>query len=164
MATPPKFAAGDKLRQFCRALGARLQGIRATGFGGRPGSSVRQVAQPVSLHPTRQPSHGLRNLVLLVVVVAGGALALQWSSLRESTRIGASYAARVGCVCHFVSGRDLKSCEADLAIAPLGGVAGKVWLSVDDAGRSVRAGLPLLGHQSASYDRSYGCRLEPWEN
>lgn len=116
------------------------------------------------MHPVRQPSRWLRNLVILIVLLGGGLLAWQWSALRERTLIGSAYAARVGCVCRFVSQRDLKSCEADLAIAPLDGVAGAVSLSADEDTRSVTAGLMLLGHQTARYDPAYGCRLDPWDN
>ncbi|WP_246543583.1 hypothetical protein [Novosphingobium profundi] len=156
MATPPKFAAGDKLRAGWRELVGALGRVRRGPSASRRG--------PAPAYPVRQPSRWLRNLVLVGLVVGGSVLAWQWSSLRERTLIGSAYAARIGCVCHFVSQRDLKSCEGDLAIAPLSGVAGMVWLDADDAERSVSAGLPLLGSQTAHYDRDYGCRLEPWKD
>ncbi|MCJ2183629.1 hypothetical protein MTR62_13140 [Novosphingobium sp. 1949] len=150
MATPPKFAAGDKLR----ALGRRLV---ATGQALRPGTARRAP-------PTRQPSHWLRNTLALAVLAGAGVLVWQWNDLRERTVIGSAYAARIGCVCHFVSQRGIKACEADLAIAPLPGVAGMVTLDADDKRRTITAGLPLLGEQKAHYDPAYGCRLDPWED
>lgn len=151
MATPPKSGAGDKLRQVWRQRQASL----GRGALGRGGARAGQAG--------RQPSRWLRNLVVLALLVGAGLLAWQWADLRERTRIGGAYAARLGCVCRYVSQRDLKSCEADLAVAPLGGIAGRVWLREDADTRSVSAGLPLLGYQSARYDSRHGCRLEPWD-
>lgn len=143
MATPLKFPAGDK-RDKASAVGqSRLEPAR---------------------YPIRQPSHWLRNTLVLLGLAGAGLLVWQWSDLRERTLIGSAYAARVGCVCHLVSQRDLKSCEADLAIAPLDGVAGMVSLHADDKARTVTAGLPLLGSQTARFDARYGCRLDPWED
>lgn len=143
MATLLKLLTGDK-----------TQGTRSSGGSG--GGAPQ--------HPVRQPSRWLRNTLVLILLVSAGLLAWQWNGLRARTRIGAAYAARNGCVCHLISRRDLKSCEADLAIAPLEGVAAMVSLSANDKTQTVTAGLPLLGHASAHYDADYGCRLDPWDD
>ncbi|WP_174523862.1 hypothetical protein [Novosphingobium naphthalenivorans] len=112
---------------------------------------------------TRQPSRWLRNLILLVIVAALAILGWRWNSLREEALVGAAYGARVGCVCRYVSQRPLKSCEGDLKMAGLGRVAGLVSLSDDPETKTVRAGVPLLAHQSATFDEKTGCQLEPWD-
>ncbi|KHK89667.1 hypothetical protein [Novosphingobium malaysiense] len=117
-----------------------------------------------SAHPTRQPSRWLRNLVIVVLLGAALALAWSWNDMRERVLVGSAYGARVGCVCRYVSHRSLDSCEGDLAVAGLGPVASAVSLSDDDETRTVTAGLPLLGHQSATFDEKAGCQLEPWQD
>jgi hypothetical protein len=112
---------------------------------------------------TRQPSRWLRNLILTALMLAAAMLAWNWKPLREEALTGAAYGARVGCVCRYVSQRSLKSCEGDLKVAGLGRVAGLVSLSDDPATRTVRAGIPLLARQSATFDAKGGCQLEPWE-
>lgn len=135
MATPGKWRAGDN-----------------PAAGGR-----------ASPYATRQPSRWLRNSVLLALIVTVVALAASWKSLREQALVGAAYGARVGCVCHFVSQRSLNSCEGDLKVAGLGRVAGLVSLSADDQAQTVKAGIPLLASQSATFGPKTGCQLEPWD-
>lgn len=118
----------------------------------------------VSSYLTRQPSRWLRNLVLLALILAVAAVAWSWRSLREQALVGAAYGARVGCVCRYVSQRSLGSCQGDIRVAGLGRVAGLVSLSEDAARRTVRAGVPLLAHQSATFDEKTGCLLEPWQD
>lgn len=113
---------------------------------------------------TRQPARWGRNLVLLVLALALAALVWTWASLREQALVGAAYGARVGCVCRFVSQRSLKSCEGDLKVAGLGRVARFVSLSEDAANRTVKAGVPFLANQSATFDERAGCLAEPWTN
>lgn len=115
-------------------------------------------------HPTRQPSRWKRNLVLLALLALGGWLAWAWHGLREEALVGASYGARIGCVCRYVSQRPLKSCEGDLKVAALVGAGRWVSLSEDEQTRSVRASVPLLASQSADFDPARGCQLEPWSD
>lgn len=136
MATPGKSGAGDR-----------------AGRGGFPGG-----------HPIRQPSRWKRNLVLLLLVAVGGWAVWAWQGLREEALVGAAYGARVGCVCRFVSQRPLKSCEGDLKVAGLTGAGRMVSLSEDAATRTIHASVPLLASQSADFEVSRGCRLEPWQD
>lgn len=113
-------------------------------------------------HFRRQPSRWARNGIVLALLVALGALAWAWPRLREEALVGSAYAARVGCVCRFVSGRPLESCDDDIAAAGFSGAAGFVSLSQEPATRTVVAGIPLLAHQSARFTPGSGCQLEPW--
>ncbi|MEJ2408254.1 MAG: hypothetical protein P8Y48_02685 [Novosphingobium sp.] len=112
---------------------------------------------------THQPSRWLRNLILLAIVAALAVLGWNWTRLREEALVGSAYGARVGCVCRYISQRPLKSCEGDLKVAGLGRVAGLVSLSDDAETKTVRAGVPLLARQSATYSAKTGCQLEPWD-
>ena len=110
----------------------------------------------------RQPSRWKRNLVLLVLVIAGSALAVSWNGLREKARIGTAYGAQVGCVCRYVSNRPLASCKGDIAVAGLGRTASLMRLSEDAEARTVTASVPLLWSETATYAQGRGCLLEPW--
>lgn len=112
----------------------------------------------------RQPSRWKRNLVILILVLAGTALALSWSSLREQARIGTAYGARTACVCRYVSNRSLESCEGDIAVARLGRTASLMRLSENAETKTISAGVPLLFSQSATFDPARGCQLEPWRD
>lgn len=115
-------------------------------------------------YPTRQPSRWKRNLIVVLVLALALWLGWMWRSLREEALVGASYAARVGCVCRFVSERPLDTCEGDLKVAGLTGAARWVSLAEDAEGHAVRASVPLLAEQSADFDPRRGCQLEPWPN
>lgn len=112
----------------------------------------------------RQPSRWKRNSLVLLVLALIAGLALAWTSLRRDALVSAAYGARVGCVCHFVSGLGAGQCKADIALAGLGRTSGLVVLSSDDAARTLTARVPLLASQSATYSPDTGCQLEPWEN
>jgi hypothetical protein len=106
----------------------------------------------------------VRNIVLLVLAVAGTALAFSWSGLREEARIDTAYGARIGCVCRYVSNRSLDSCKGDIAVAGLGRTASLMHLSDDGETKTVSASVPLIASQSATYDSDRGCQLEPWDD
>ncbi|TCM18608.1 hypothetical protein EDF56_104138 [Novosphingobium sp. PhB165] len=111
---------------------------------------------------TRQPSRWLRNVLLLAALALVAALAFAWPGLRQQALVSTSYAARTGCVCRFVSGRDLGVCKADLAVAGLGRTGGLLMLSEDAQSLSVKASVPLLASQTATFAPDRGCQLEPW--
>ena len=122
-----------------------------------PGKS-RTGDNPSQSYPTRQPSRWARNLVI-VLLIAGS-----WHGLRERALVGSAYGARVGCVCRYVSNRSLDSCEGDIAVAGLGRIASLVSLSENDETKTITAGIPMLMHQSATFDAKTGCQLEPWQD
>jgi len=110
----------------------------------------------------RQPTPWVRNIVLLAVLALAIALAFAWPGLRQQALIGTSYAAQSGCTCRFVAGRDLGSCKADLKVVDLGRTTGLMMLSEDAQTRTVKASVPLLASQTASFSPDRGCQLEPW--
>ncbi len=110
----------------------------------------------------RQPTPWLRNVLLLAVLGVAIALAFAWPGLRQQALISTSYAAQSGCTCRFISGRELGSCKADLKVAELGRTTGLLMLSEDAPSRSVKASVPLLASQTATFAPDRGCQLEAW--
>lgn len=110
----------------------------------------------------RQPSRWLRNVLLLAALALAIALAFAWPGLREQARISTSYAAQSNCTCRFIAEREAGSCKADLAVAELGRTSGLIMLSEDAQTRSVKASVPLLASQTATFAPDRGCQLEPW--
>ncbi|MFS0848981.1 hypothetical protein AB3M93_05835 [Novosphingobium panipatense] len=115
-------------------------------------------------YPLRQPSRWKRNLLLLLLLVLALWLAWTWRGLREEARVGTALGARLGCVCRFVSQRPLESCEGDLKVTGLQGAGRWVSLAEDAPSRTIKASVPLLASQSADFEPSRGCRLEPWQD
>lgn len=134
--------------------------------GDKDGKSPDQAARrdPATGHATRQPSRWLRNTLVLGLLVALAVLGWAWNDLSKRALVGSAYAARIGCVCRYVSQRSLDACEGDLAIAPLGRIESMVSLSQDTAQSTVTAGIPLLASQSAKFTPQHGCQLSPWDD
>lgn len=105
----------------------------------------------------RQPSRWKRNALLLVIFVAGVALALRWGALRERAVARTAADAQAGCICRFVSDRPLGLCKG-----PGGGGTAFVRLGQDERDRSVTASVPLVASQTARFRPETGCQLEPW--
>lgn len=74
---------------------------------------------------------------------------------RSQAELATAYAARVGCSCRFVEGRDMASCAGEFADMRLVSVA-----EVADA-RAVTARYPLLASARADHRGDFGCVLEP---
>ncbi|MBH5321355.1 hypothetical protein [Aurantiacibacter sediminis] len=71
--------------------------------------------------------------------------------------VGTSYAAKHGCGCVYIAGRDIDSCYADLTPEMW-----PIWLSEDADAQSVSASIPLIASEEASYREGYGCVLEAY--
>lgn len=97
-------------------------------------------------------------MLLVAIIVVGFTLWTNRAAVSGYADVGTSYAARVGCSCRFVSGRDLEDCAKD----KLGGME-LVSLSDDVEAQSVTATFPLVTASTASYREGYGCVLEEWE-
>lgn len=112
----------------------------------------------------RPSSRWLRYGLLLAALALTVALGMAWPGLRAQAVVATSFAARTGCVCRFVSERDLGSCKGDLVAARLGRVAGLVSLSEDAQSHSVKASVPLLASQTATFAPDRGCQPESWQH
>ena len=97
------------------------------------------------------------DLALEFAALAGIGLGWFWQPLNSFAVTGASYAARVGCSCRFVGGRDLSDCRKDFEPG-----MELISLSQDVEARSVTARFPLLATQTATYREGAGCVLQPW--
>ena len=99
----------------------------------------------------------VKALLVLFVVLAG----LYWyysAQILGLTAAGTAYGAHNACSCRYIAGRDLASCKGDF-------VPGMemVFLSEDDAARSVTAWVPLAKSNTATYREGFGCVLDPWD-
>lgn len=99
-----------------------------------------------------------RRWPVVLVLIAGLALAAFWQPLGGYAITGAAYGARVACSCRFVGGRSLSDCRKDFEPG-----MELVSLSEDAKARSVTARFPLLASQTARYYEGEGCRLDPWK-
>lgn len=93
-------------------------------------------------------------LLLLLLVIAWVVLKLPDFSKRAELGIG--YAAHAGCACHYIEGRPLDSCTADLE-----GAAWMVSMDREEDRRAVTASVPLFGSRTSEYRKGWGCLLEP---
>ena len=98
-------------------------------------------------------------LLLLVLALLGAAWFAWGEGLRQTGGVGSAYAARVGCSCRFVAGRDLDECAKD----KLAGME-LISLSEDVQAKSVTASIPLIASDTASYREGYGCVLDEWRD
>ncbi len=108
----------------------------------------------------RAPTRGRRwPWVLVVLVLVVGALWVWYGDVITGYgRAGTAYGARVACSCRYVEGRTLADCKKD----KLAGME-LVFLSDDDAGKSVTATFPLVARDTARLRDGYGCVLDKWE-
>lgn len=93
---------------------------------------------------------------IAVLVVAGFAGAYFFGApIAGYGDAGSAYAAKATCSCRYVAERGMASCESDL---PSNMWA--IWLSDDEAERSVTARVPLVASDTATWREGYGCVLE----
>ncbi len=98
------------------------------------------------------------KLLALMVLIAGG-LAWYYGDIIDGyAQAGTGYAAKTACSCRFIGGREMGQCKDDL----MPGMAA-IWLSEDDAAKSVTASVPLVESTTATYREGYGCVLERWD-
>ena len=83
-------------------------------------------------------------------------LVWKFPSFKAQAELGSAYAARVGCSCRYVQGRDLESCQTDLEPG-----MEIVSLSDDPATKTVTGSVPLLASRRARYAGASGCLLSP---
>jgi hypothetical protein len=104
-----------------------------------------------------RPARNFPWVTAFVVLAALGAAAwFVWGdAARGYALAGTGYGAKNACSCRHISGRPLESCADDF-------VPGMelVFLSEDEAQKSVTASVPLVASQTARYRDGYGCVLE----
>lgn len=110
--------------------------------------------------PARRPrkSGGCLPWVLIIAVMLTGYGIWKFPSFKAQAELGASYAARVGCSCRYVQGRDINSCEADFEPG-----MELISLTDDPDTKSVIGRAPLLASRTARYAGASGCVLLPAE-
>jgi hypothetical protein len=117
------------------------------------------TAKPYPDQGSRQPRRRwLTKLALAGLALMLVALAFGWNQLSLRAVAAAAYAARVGCSCRFVAGRDLGDCRKDFIEG-----LGPVRLSEDDASHAVSARYLLFAGQTARLQEGAGCVLDPWK-
>ena len=93
----------------------------------------------------------IRKVVLLLLAVT---LFFGISYGLKYAYIGSSYAAKIACSCHFLSGRELADIkENDLYAVPF------VDLEIDEAGNAVTSSIYGLAKTTAVYRDGFGCSL-----
>jgi hypothetical protein len=93
----------------------------------------------------------IRKVVLLLLTIT---LFLGISYGLKYAYIGSSYAAKIACSCHFLSGRELADIkENDLYAVPF------VDLDIDEAGNTVSSSIYGLAKTTAVYRDGFGCSL-----
>jgi hypothetical protein len=101
------------------------------------------------------PTNRWRNAkwsAAIVVAIFAVWLIYSWGSLRANAEVATGYAARVGCSCHFIGKRDLKSCATDLEPG-----MEMVTMSLDPEKPVLHASVPLLAERSAEFREGWGC-------
>lgn len=82
-----------------------------------------------------------------------------WRPIHSRAVTGASYAAHIGCSCHFIEGRALSDCRRDFESGMQ-----LVSMSQDAEAKSVTARFLLLSSQTATFREGQGCVLERWKD
>jgi hypothetical protein len=92
--------------------------------------------------------------LLLALLIGVGAW--QYPAIKAQAEAGSAYAARIGCSCRYVQGRDLASCKTDFE-------PGMAIVSVadDEAAKRVTGSVPLVASRTAEYRGASGCVLLP---
>jgi hypothetical protein len=94
--------------------------------------------------------------VLILLALAAVFAIWKFPSFKAQAELGSAYAARVGCSCRYVQGRNLESCQSDFEPG-----MEMVSLAEDPATRTITGSVPLLASRSARYAGPSGCLLNP---
>lgn len=88
---------------------------------------------------------------LLLAAIAALA-AWYYPTLKAQAEAGSAYAARIGCSCRYVQGRDMDSCIRDFE-------PGMEIISVGDdvATKTVTGSVPMMASRSARFEGASGC-------
>lgn len=94
--------------------------------------------------------------VIAIVVMITAYAIWQFPSFKAEAELGAAYAARVGCSCRYVEGREIGSCSDDF-------MEGMELVTLTDApeDKAVIGSVPLLATRTAKFAGESGCLLQP---
>ena len=93
-------------------------------------------------------------LVIVALLLIGGAVAWRVFRVSDLASIGAGYAAEQTCACMFIAGRSLESCRGDLE--PM---AQKL-IRITPGSDEVTASGFGVGSATAHYEKGFGCSLQ----
>jgi hypothetical protein len=84
-------------------------------------------------------------------------VAVNWAGWQRHADLAAGLGARMACSCRYVEGRDLASCQSDLA--------GINWMALvryadDGPDKRVIASIPMMAERSARFRDGFGCLPE----
>lgn len=79
-------------------------------------------------------------------------LVFSFADIRGQAKLGASYAAHVGCSCRYIEGRSLDACYKDFEPG-----MGLVSLADNPEKKRIAASVPLLAHAVAERRGDFGC-------
>ena len=122
------------------------------------GQPPQEPRRPRPVRPRKQARKqgGCLPWVILIAVMLTGYAVWKFPSFKAQAQLGASYAARIGCSCRYVQGRDIKSCEADFEPG-----MELISLTDDPETKSVIGRAPLLASRTARFTGASGCILLP---
>lgn len=93
-------------------------------------------------------------VLLVLLLLAAGALVYALPALKGYSKTGTAYAARVVCSCRYIGGRSLEDCEKDMEPG-----MGFVSLSEASDAKRIDASIPLMAADSAELREGFGCVL-----
>jgi hypothetical protein len=123
-----------------------------------PAPPARDTAPAFVPARRARQSRGCLPWVLLIAVMLTGYGVWKFPAFKAQAELGASYAARMGCSCRYVQGRDINSCEADFEPG-----MELISLTDDPETKSVIGRAPLMASRTARYAGPSGCLLLPAE-
>jgi hypothetical protein len=100
-----------------------------------------------------------KGWALAALALVGAGLWWNGEAIAGQAAAGTAYGARTACSCKYLGGRDLDSCKGDF----VDGMA-LVFLSEDEADKSVSATVPLVASDTARFREGFGCVLDSWED
>lgn len=98
-----------------------------------------------------------RWLATMLAALIAFYVAVSWPGWQREAGQAAGLGARMTCSCRYVEGRDLPSCQSDLAGIP--------WMALvryddDLKARRVTASVPMMASKSAVLKQGFGCLPE----
>jgi len=105
----------------------------------------------------RIATRAVRRLLWVPLALLAFYVAVSWPGWQRRADLAAGLGARMACSCRYVEGRDLASCQGDLA--------GINWMALvrytdDDAHKRILASVPMMAERAARLKNGFGCLPE----